>query len=117
MERFLYVDDFCIIYRSKYMYTIERQLQQVLNNLNKWSNENGFKFLKIKTKCMHFCNSRKMHPDPERTLDGVHIEVVKEFKFLGLLFDSKLSFFPHINYLSNKCQKALNLLRVVSSID
>ena len=58
-----------------------------------------------------------MHPDPELTLDGVHIEVVKEFKFLGLLFDSKLSFIPHINYLSNKCQKALNLLRVVSSMD
>ena len=117
VECFLYVDDFCICYRSKHMHTIERQLQQVLNNLNKWSNENGFKFSKIKTKCMHFCNSRKMHPDPQLTLDGVHIEVVKEFKFLGLSFDSKLSFIPHNNYLSNKCQKALNLLRVVSSMD
>ena len=51
------------------------------------------------------------------TLDDAQIEVVPEFKFLGLLFDSKLSFFPHINYLSNKCHKALNLLRVVSSMD
>ena len=66
---------------------------------------------------MHFCQSRKLHLDPELTLDGVQIEVVPEFKFLGLLFDSKLSFIPHINYLSNKCQKALNLLRVVSSMD
>ena len=32
VECFLYVDDFCICYRSKHMYTIERQLQQVLNN-------------------------------------------------------------------------------------
>ena len=76
VECFLYVDDFCICYRSKHMHTIERQLQQVLNNFYKWSNENGFKFSKFKTKCMHFCNSRKMHPDPELTLDGVHIEVV-----------------------------------------
>ena len=117
VECFLYVDDFCICYRSKHMHTIERQLQQVLNNLSKWSSENGFKFSKSKTKCMHFCQSRKLHLDPELTLDGVHIEVVPEFKFLGLLFDSKLSFIPHINYLSNKCQKALNLLRVVSSMD
>ena len=65
---------------------------------------------------MHFCQSRKLHPDPELTLDGVPIEV-SEFKFLGLLYDSKLSFIPHINYLSNKCQKALDLLRVVSSMD
>ena len=117
VECFLYVDDFCICYRSKHMHTIERQLQQVLNNLSKWSSENGFKFSKTKTKCMHFCQSRKLHLDPDLTLDGVHIEVVPEFKFLGLLFDSKLSFIPHINYLSNKCQKALNLLQVVSSMD
>ena len=34
-ECFLYVDDFCICYRSKHMHTIERQLQQVLKNLSK----------------------------------------------------------------------------------
>ena len=117
VECFLYVDDFCICYRSKHIHTIERQLQQVLNNLNKWSKENGFKFSKTKTKCMHFCQSRKMHLDPELTLDDVQIEVVSEFKFLGLLFDSKLPFIPHINYLSKKCHKALNLLCVVSSMD
>ena len=117
VECFLYVDDFCICYRSKHMHTIERQLQQVLNNLSIWSSENGFKFSKTKTKCMHFCQSRKLHLDPELTLDGIQIEVVPEFKFLGLLFDSKLSFIPHISYLSNKCHKALNLLRVVSSMD
>ena len=97
VECFLYVDDFCICYRSKHMHTIERQLQQVLNNLSKWSSENGFKFSKSKTKCMHFYKSRKLHLDPELTLDDVNIEVVPEFKFLGLLFDSKLSFIPHIN--------------------
>ena len=66
---------------------------------------------------MHFCNSEKLHTDPELTLDGARIEVVKEFKFLGLIFDSKFSFIQHINYLSNKCKKALSLLRVVSSMD
>ena len=99
------------------MHTIERQQQQVLNNLNEWSNENGFKFSETKTKYMHFCQSRKLHLDPELTLNGVPIEVVPEFKFLGLMFDSKLTFLPHINYLSNKCPKALNLLQVVSSMD
>ena len=66
---------------------------------------------------MHFCQSRKLHLNPEVTLDGIQIEVVSEFKFLRLLFDSKLSFIPHINYLSNKCHKTLNLLRVVSCMD
>ena len=113
VECFLCVNDFCICYRSKHMHTIERQLQQVLNNLSNWSSENDFKLSETKTKCMHFCQSRKFHLDPELTLDVVQIEVVPEFKFLGLL----LSFIHHINYLSNKFQKALNRLRVVSSMD
>ena len=74
VECFLYVDDFCICYRSKHMHTIERQLQQVLNNLSKWSSENGFKFSNTKTKCMHFCQSRKLHLDPELALDGYKLK-------------------------------------------
>ena len=50
------------------MHTIERQLQQVLNNLSKWSRENGFTFCETKTKCMHCCQSIKIHLDPELTL-------------------------------------------------
>ena len=72
---------------------LERQLQQVLNNLQKWSNENGFKFSKSKTKYMHFCQLCKQHLNPDLTLDGTRIEVVPEFKFIGLLCDPKLTFF------------------------
>ena len=42
----LYVDDFLICYRSKHIYTIERQLQQCLNKIQNWALENGFKFSK-----------------------------------------------------------------------
>ena len=42
------------------------------------------------------------------------IPVVQEVKFLGIIFDSKLSFLPHIRYVKNKCTKALNLIRVVA---
>ena len=85
--------------------TIKRQLQQVLNNLQKLSNKNSFKFSKIKTKCMHLFQLLKHHLNPELTLDGTRIEVVVGFKFLGLLFDPKLTFIPHIKYLRNNCQK------------
>ena len=42
------------------------------------------------------------------------IPVVEETKFLGIIFDRKLSFLPHIRHLKEKCTKALNLLRVVA---
>ena len=45
------------------------------------------------------------------------IPVVEETKFLGVIFYKKLTFIPHIKKLKAKCQKALNLLRVVAHTD
>ena len=48
---------------------------------------------------------------------GAPIPVVTETKFLGLVFDRKLTFAAHIKYLKDRCLKALNLLRVVAHKD
>jgi len=68
---------------------------------------NGFKFSTAKTVCLHFCRLRKLHPDPQLSLSGSPIPVIEEVKFLGVIFDKKLSFLPHLRYLKNKCTKAL----------
>ena len=94
------------------MNTIERQLKQNLNKIQKWATENGFKFSKSKTV---FCHLRKVHDDPVLALDEPPIP--EENKFLGIVFDRKLSFIPHIKQLKAECQKALNLLRVVAHTD
>jgi ribonuclease HI len=99
------------------MRSIERQLQICLNKLEAWANENGFKFSTSKTVCVHFCRQRGLHPDPELTLYGAPIPVVTQVKFLGIIFDNKLTFEPHIKQLKQKCQKALTLLRVISHMD
>lgn len=117
VECSLYVDDLLICYASKNMHIIERQLQQCLNNLQTWCDENGFKFSPAKTVCMHFCRQRKLHLDPELYLNNIPLPVVPEAKFLGLLFDSKLTFVPHIKKLKTKCTKALNLIKVVANTD
>ena len=78
----LYVDDFCMCYRSKSMRTIERHLQQCINRIEDWALHNGFKFSKSKTKCVHFCQLRKVHDDPKLYLYGSLIPVVDDFKFL-----------------------------------
>ena len=45
---------------------------------------------------------------------GDPMNVVEETKFLGLIFDPKLSFMPHIKYLKTRSLKALGILRVLS---
>ena len=113
----LYVDDFLISYESKNLNSIERKLQLTLKRLEKWCGENGFKFSPTKTVCVHFTRSRKLHPEPELFINGTKIPVKNEVKFLGVLFDRKLTFAAHTKYLKNKCLKAMNLLKVVSRTD
>ena len=111
----LYVDDFGIFYKSKNRENIEFRLQRCLNKVETWATENGFKFSKTKTQCVHFCQLRGLHPDPVLNIYGSPIPVVEEAKFLGLLFDKKLSSIPHIKALKAKCLKTLDILKVLSN--
>ena len=118
----LYVDDFCICFRSKSLIAIERQIQRCLNGIQKWADENGFQFSKSKTVCMHFSQLRSANAEPDLKLYGASIPVVNEFKLtnkqiLGVIFDKKLTFKQHIRYLKDRCFKALNLLRVIAHKD
>jgi hypothetical protein len=113
----LYVDDFLICFRSKSVIAIERQLQRCINSIQTWADENGFQFSKSKTVCMHFSNQNSNHAEPDLKLYNSPIPVVTETKFLGLVFDKKLTFTAHIKYLKDRCLKALNLLRVVAHKD
>ena len=47
-EKPLFADDFSITCSSRNMASIERQLQLCLNKVEKWADENGFKFYKTK---------------------------------------------------------------------
>ena len=65
---------------------------------------------------MHLCHLRMLHPDPSLTMDGDPIKVVKEMRFLGLVFDTKLSFL-HIRALKARCLKALDVLKVLAAME
>ena len=81
-----------------------------------WADENGFKFSKTKTACVYICSKRKSHDDPFLHLDGNKIKVVKEVKFLGVIFDSKRSFVQHLKTLKKNVQKPWMLLKWLRTI-
>ena len=113
VECSLYVDDFVIMYRSPTIDAIQRKLQHTIHRLEKWTLENGFTISKNKIVAMYFCPDKKCM-DPVLKLDNDPIQFVKEAKFLGLIWDTKLTFEPHIKYLKARCQKSLNILKVLS---
>ncbi|GBN26989.1 hypothetical protein AVEN_38262-1 [Araneus ventricosus] len=97
------------------MSIVVKQIQTAIARIIEWADKNGFVFSINKTKCMHFCRRRGLHQDPEILLNSNVIPVVSEEKFLGILLDRKLTFRPHVSNLKKKCNKSLDLLKVLSS--
>ena len=92
----LYVDDLNIFCQGKDMRYIERQLQLAINRIIAWTNKNGFTFSTDKTHCVHFCRIHGVHPDPEIFINRQQISISDAAKFLGVVFDKKITFLPHI---------------------
>ena len=66
---------------------------------------------------MHICQKRGLHLDPQLFLDKSPIPVVEETKFLGVVFNRRLSFVPHLKYVKKRGLKALNILKVIGNTD
>ncbi|GBN27805.1 RNA-directed DNA polymerase from mobile element jockey [Araneus ventricosus] len=115
VKAYLYVDDLYISCTGNHMNFIERQLQNAVNSIQKWSIMNGFTLSTSKTAAVHFCRKRNLHLDPEIKLDGHSIPLLNEIRFLGVIFDKKLTFLPHVISLRKKCERSLNILRVLST--
>ena len=113
----LFVDDFALCVSGKTLNGVERGMQLCVNSVQNWVSENGFKFSTSKTVCIHFHQQYGFFPDPNILLGKTPIKVVKEAKFLGLIFATKLTFKNHIQYLKTSCQKALDIPRAVGHTD
>ena len=79
--------------------------------MNKWVQENGFKF------SVRFTNQRGLFTEPDIKLDEIFIKVADEAKCSGLVFNRQLIFRAHVKCLKTVCNKALNALRVVGHTD
>ena len=110
----LFVDDLSISFAASKMSTAERKIQLTIDRIVLWAERHGFKFSTSKTVVMHFCRVRLFHPDPDIFLKGHRISCVDQTRFLGLVFDRKLTWEPHLKMLKNKCLKALEILKILS---
>ena len=108
LEASLFVDDFALCIRAKFLPLAQRLMQLCVNRVQDWVS---------KTVCMHFCNQRKHFAKPSILLDKTSINVVTEAKFLGVIFDRTLSYSSHVKYLKTNCLKALDILKVVGHTD
>ena len=88
------------------MQTAECQLQKCIQKITHRTNTNGFRIPKSKTDAYISVNWEKCTITLSSNL--------KTYKFLGVIFDRKLTFIPHIKYLKTKSTWAQQFLWVVA---
>ncbi|CAB0029393.1 unnamed protein product [Trichogramma brassicae] len=65
----------------------------------------------FKTKLIHF-NDRNIQPGRQRIKIREHVvSSCSHTKFLGVIFDYRLSFKEHINYVKKKCTSTMNIMK------
>ena len=113
----LFVDDLQIGYRHSNITVIKNVLQSALGKLSSWTSTNGFKFSSLKTKIVHFTKSNSLVQSPALRIGNEPLSYSPSAKFLGVEFDSKLTFRPHLAKLKVECQKLLGIMKMVAALD
>ena len=110
----LFADDFNISVRSSDPFRARRILQETLNSISTWCSLNGSRFSPLKTFMVIF-KARKPIPTIQPLfLQNFEIPVRDSAKLLGLIFDQKLTWLPHIKILKAKCSRALSVIKYLS---
>ena len=87
-----------------------RHLNDELCAISTWLKLNKLSLNVNKTKAMLFRTPQKQVNPPELVIDGLLIEFVSSFSFLGIIVDENLKWNFHINALSKKISKILGIM-------
>jgi hypothetical protein len=109
----LFADDSAICTGHRNIKILENKIQLSVTLIQNWCNENGFKISINKTTGVLF-SKRNGLSKINIKIDQKQIKMEDKVKFLGVIFDNKLSWKPHIEYIIEKCKKRLNLIRAIS---
>lgn len=105
---FMYADDFKF---ARIIDKVEdtRHLQEDLNALTGWCKDN--KMILNSKKCFHVKFSRKKRLiNADYYIGGDKIQEVETIKDLGVVFDNKVTFIPHIEAVTCKASKTLGFV-------
>ena len=109
----LFADDSTFYKSGRNVSFLQKKMQSALNAVQAWCDSWGFKISLDKTVAVLYTNSFKV-PDIKLELGGQQIKVAKSAKLLGVIFDRRLTWNEHIDYVTTKCSKRLNLMRAIS---
>jgi hypothetical protein len=104
-----FADDLILIVYAKSIEELQQITNEKLEKIKIWAKNNKITFNVEKTNCVLFTRKLRYY-EPIITFDGQRLKLVKSFKYLGLIIDSKLSWREHTIYVRNKVNQFLNKL-------
>lgn len=104
-----YADDVCIMITGHHgIDMLYDRMRRAIKTVEDWCATSGLKINADKTQLMLFTKMKNPKTGKYQiTLNGKRIELVKEAKYLGIHFDSKLNMKKHITEVTNKANRAL----------
>ena len=105
-----YVDDIMEIINRDTIEELYDTAKITTDMINKWCNKNNFIISNDKTKYMIITNNNNPYITQPIYIDNKEIEKVNEFKYLGIIIDTKLNWKSHINTLYKKLQKYIPIM-------
>ena len=108
----MYADDTVLFCTGRQASTIEATLNRELNQIESWLRENNLFINVTKTECMIFGTSQRLANIDSFSINinGSPIKRVFEFKYLGVVFDDRLSWNEHVKSVLSKAGKRVGML-------
>jgi len=116
LQTILFSDDLSIHLRSSNPNRALRILQAAQHKIHSWLSTRVFHILTLKTKFI-ICQKPRSEPitlPHPLVIANNNIPQVEEIKVVGLLFQHRHSWLPHIKSTTAKCMRALNILRILT---
>ena len=93
---------------------ISSSLSNALSDCQEWMHKNKLRLNLQKTKCMLLHPPQKSPPPLTVKLNNLSVEQVPNFTFLGCVINERLTWDDHIQHITTKATRNINLLQHLS---
>ena len=109
----LFADDTVIYNSNQDVDTLEYELQEDLNGVSKWLNNNELTINIKKSKVVCFSTHSRKVDNINLKINDQTLDIVDSYKYLGLILDSKMSFQKHLYHISGHVNYKLRKLKEI----
>lgn len=104
-----YADDLAMVTAARNEIEIEQKANTTLKKISEWMKEKELEIAPEKTELISLTGQKRCRP-LKIEIEGKEIEQKTKIKYLGVILDKNLKFGPHVEYVSEKANKAISAL-------